>query len=130
VSRRLGQPPPQIWVESGWGVLILEMGILGPVLWLMWSVTLLFYGWRIVRQLRQTVYFPVGLSILWYGFLLLFPFTHMGMAPYQNYIMNAYFWFLIGILFRLPHLARLPQVVPSRNSAVAWSGGPAFARGR
>jgi hypothetical protein len=83
-----------------------------------------------VRQLRQTVYFPVGLSILWYAFLLLFPFTHMGIAPYQNYIMNAYFWFLIGILFRLPHLARSPQIVPSRASAPAWSGAPAFARGR
>jgi hypothetical protein len=130
VSRLLGQPPPQIWVESGWGVLILEMGILGPLLWLMWSVTLLFYGWRIVRQLRQTVYFPVGLSILWYAFLLLFPFTHMGMAPYQNYIMNAYFWFLIGILFRLPHLARSPQCVPKQASVPAYSGLPAYARGR
>ena len=132
VSQLLGQPPPQIWVESGWGVMILEMGILGPFLWIAWAVTLLHYGWRIVRQLRQTVYFPVGLSILWYAFLLLFPFTHMGMAPYQNYVMNAYFWFLIGILFRLPHLARLPQIVPSRSraSVPAMPGLAAFARGR
>jgi hypothetical protein len=130
VSRLLGQEPPQIWVESGWGVLILEMGILAPFVWLLWSATLLFYGWRIVRQLRQTVYFPVALSILWYAFLLLFPFTHMGMAPYQNYIMNAYFWLLIGVLFRLPHLARSPQLVPSRASVPGIPGLAAFARGR
>lgn len=130
VSQLLGQPPPQVWVESGWGVLIVEMGILAPFLWIMWGATLLFYGWRVVRQLRETVYFPVGLSILWYAFLLLFPFTHMGMQPYQNYIMNAYFWFLIGILFRLPHLARASQVVPSQATVAAFTGVPAFARGR
>ena len=130
VARLLGQPPPQIWVESGWGVLILEMGILAPLLWIIWSVTLLFYGWRVVRQLRQTVYFPVGLSILWYAFLLLFPFTHQAMSPFQNYVMNAYFWFLIGILFRLPHLARSAQVVPSRASVPVAPGLAAYARGR
>ena len=129
-ARLLGQAPPQIWVESGWGVLILEMGILAPLLWFMWSITLLYYGWRIVRQLRQTVYFPVGLSILWYEFLLLFPFTHMGIAPYQNYVMNAYFWFLTGILFRLPHLARQPQFAPTQAAVPVTPGLPAFARGR
>ena len=130
VSRLLGQTPPQLWVESGWGVLIAEMGILAPFLWIFWSVTLLYYGWRIVKQLRQTVYFPIALAILWYGFLLLFPFTHMGMQPYQNYVMNAYFWFLIGILFRLPHLARVPQTVPAQAAAPVVRGLPAFARGR
>jgi len=130
VSQLLGQPPPQIWVESGWGVLILEMGILAPFLWLIWSGTLLHYGWRVVRQLRQTVYFPVALAILWYAFLLLFPFTHMGIAPYQNYVMNAYFWFLIGILFRLPDLAQPRQIAPARASPPVARGFAAYARGR
>lgn len=131
VAKLLNQPPPVNWVESGWGVLILEMGILAPFLWIIWGITVLYYGWKVVRQLRQTVYFPVGLSIFWYAFLLLFPFTHMGMQPYQNYIMNAYFWLLIGILFRLPHLARQSQqVVPSQASVPALQNVPAFARGR
>jgi hypothetical protein len=30
-----------IWTESGWGELILEMGILAPVLWIFWSGCLL-----------------------------------------------------------------------------------------
>jgi hypothetical protein len=130
VARLLGQNPPQVWVESGWGVLIAEMGIIAPFLWIFWSSVLLYYGWRIVKQLRQTVYFPVGLSILWYAFLLLFPFTHMGMQPYQNYVMNAYFWLLIGILFRLPHLARSSQMVPSQTPVPAMRGLPAMARSR
>jgi hypothetical protein len=132
VSRLLGQNPPEVWVESGWGVLIVEMGIIAPFLWIFWASTLLYYGWRVVKQLRQTVYFPVGLAIWWYAFLLLFPFTHMGMQPYQNYVMNAYFWFLVGILFRLPHLARAHEqkAVPSQAAAPVMQGIPAFARSR
>ena len=132
VAKLLGQTPPQIWVESGWGVLIAEMGIVAPFLWIIWGATLLFYAWRIVKQLRQTVYFPVGLAIFWYAFLLLFPFTHMGMQPYQNYVMNAYFWFLIGVLFRLPHLARAAHGVRSRvaSPVMQRQGLPIFARSR
>jgi hypothetical protein len=128
VARLLGEQPPQIWVESGWGVLILEMGILAPFLWILWAGTLLHYGWRIVRQLRQTVYFPVALAILWYAFLLLFPFTHMGMSPYQNYVMNAYLWFWVGVLFRLPELARAPQIAPAQASVPVLPGLAAYAR--
>ena len=94
------------------------------------ATTLLFYAWRVVKQLRQTVYFPVALSILWYAFLLLFPFTHMGMQPYQNYVMNAYFWLLVGVLFRLPHLARAPQVVTAPVAVPELPGFPALARSR
>jgi hypothetical protein len=133
VSRILGQNPPQVWVESGWGVLIAEMGILAPFLWIFWASAVLFYGWRVVKQLRQSVYFPVGLAILWYAFLLLFPFTHMGMQPYQNYVMNAYFWFLIGVLFRLPHLARVAEPAPAQAPTPVMPrvpGIPAFARSR
>jgi hypothetical protein len=108
VARLLGQPELNHWVENGWGELILEMGILGPILWLIWSGSLLYYAWKIVRYLRGTIYFPVAFSIFWYAFLLLIPFTYGGLPPYQNYVMNAYFWVLIGVLFRLPHLARLP----------------------
>jgi hypothetical protein len=56
----------------------------------------------------------------------------MGMQPYQNYVMNAYFWFLVGILFRLPHLARAHEqkAVPSQAAAPVMQGIPAFARSR
>jgi len=115
VARLLGQPPVNNWVENGWGSLMLEMGILGPILWLIWSGSLLYYAWKITRHLRGTVYFPVALSIFWYAFLLLIPFTYGGLPPYQNYVMNAYFWMLIGVLFRLPYLARTQSGVPLQS---------------
>jgi hypothetical protein len=117
VARVLGQAPISFWVENGWGTLILEMGILGPILWIVWTFSLLYFSWKIVRQLRQTVYFPVALSIFWYAFVLLVPFSYNGMAPYQNFVMNAYLWLMLGVLFRLPYLASKPQAVPQAQVA-------------
>jgi hypothetical protein len=124
VAKVLGQPPIDFWVENGWGTLILEMGILGPILWIVWTFSLLWFAWKTVRQLRESVYFPVALSILWYAFVLLVPLSYNGMAPYQNYVMNAYLWLLLGVLFRLPHL-RNEQAslrLPHLSAAAAYAG--------
>jgi hypothetical protein len=102
VAKLIGQRLPNIWVESGFGVLIVEMGILAPCLWILWSVALLYYAWKVVVRLRQTRFFPIAFAIFWYAFLLLLPMTFGSLASYQNYVCNAYFWLLIGILFRLP----------------------------
>lgn len=129
VARLLGQAPISFWVEHGWGTLILEMGILGPILWIVWTSSLLYCSWKIVRELRGTIYFPVALSIFWYAFILLVLFSYNGMAPYQNFVMNAYLWLLIGVLFRLPHLARHQQFppyapqLPSVRTTVQYAGG-------
>lgn len=104
VSLLLGQRSPGIGVESGFGTLVLEMGILGPVLWLAWSLALLLSGWKLVRLLKGTRLFPVGFGILWFAFLILLPFTYGGIQSYQNYIINSYLWLLVGVLFRLPAL--------------------------
>ena len=129
VAKVLGQPPINFWVENGWGTLILEMGILGPILWIAWTTSLLYFSWKVVRQLRETAYFSLALSIFWYALLLLVPFSYNGMAPYQNYVMNAYLWLLIGVLFRLPHLARDSQRVPRAAKAAGVQNAAVFAGG-
>jgi hypothetical protein len=96
VARFLNEPPPNIDVESGWGSIILEMGIL---------------GWKVVKRLRQTVYFPIAFAIWWYSFILFFLFMYFGLPPYQNYLNNAYVWLLLGVLFALPKLAEMPTPV-------------------
>ena len=126
VAQLLHEPRPEGWAENGWGTLILEMGIVGPILWIFWTVTLLVGAWRIVKQLRETLYFPIAFSIFWYVFLLLGPISYSGMAAYQNYIMNAYAWILIGMLYRLPYLAGLQQEAPLRNSASRLAPSPAY----
>ena len=108
VARAIGESAPNIAVEEGFGTMIVEMGILAPFLWVLWSAALLLSCWRVVRRLRETRFFPIGLAILWYAFLLLIPLTFGSLNSFQNYISNVYLWLMVGILFRLPTLLPNP----------------------
>ncbi len=104
VAKILGQPPLNLWVEEGYGQLIVEMGIVAPFLWILWTASVLYYSWKVARRLRDTRLFPLAFAIVWYAFMVLYVFTYAGLTAYQNYVSNAYLWLLIGILFRLPDL--------------------------
>ena len=116
VARLLHSSYEGKWTESGWGELIMEMGILAPLLWVVWSTSLVWCCWGVVRQLRQTAFSPLASAILWFAFTLLLLLTFGGTSAYQNYINNAFLWLLVGMLFRLPEIAATPeaQVVQSR----------------
>jgi hypothetical protein len=105
-------------LEEGFATMIWELGILGPILWLIWAGMFVHSAWNIVLRVKGTSTFPLAITIWWFGFLLLFPFTFAGFAPYQNYVFNAYFWLLAGILFSLPRLSKqgtLPSATPVRT---------------
>jgi hypothetical protein len=103
VAQILGERAPNIW-EEGYAVLIVEMGIIAPFLWILWTGALVYSSWCVVKRLRQTRFFPIALAFLWYTFLLLYLFTYGGMSAYQNYVSNMYLWIWVGILFRLPEI--------------------------
>jgi hypothetical protein len=104
VAKLTGKQAPITWVEEGYGNLIVEMGALAPILWFLWTGALMWFSWKIVRQLRQTRHFPLALAIFWFAFILLYPLTYVNLNAYQNYTCNAYLWLLVGVLFRLPEL--------------------------
>jgi hypothetical protein len=104
VSRWLGQPAPQIGVESGYGTLVTESGIFGLIHWLLWTIVFIFSALKVMLRLKGKPTFPIALAIVWFSFLLLFTFTWGSMVIYQNFVLNAYFWLLAGVLFRLPTL--------------------------
>ena len=108
VSDFLQQPAPGVWVEEGFGELIVEMGILAPALWLLWSGALIYDSWKVVRKLRGTRLFPVSLAIVWYVFLVTLPMTYGSLSNYQDYICSVYLWLTIGMLYRLPDIAASP----------------------
>jgi hypothetical protein len=112
VSRFLNEPAPVFGVESGYGTILVEMGIFGLILWFFWVSVLLWQGWKVVRKLRQTVYFPLGFAIWWYAVVGLVLLMYFGIQFYQNFVNNAYLWLLTGVLYRLPMLAKMPQPVP------------------
>jgi hypothetical protein len=117
VASFLNEPMPTVSVENGYGNLLVELGILGPILWLFWVTALLWSSWKVVKELRQTVYFPLAFAIWWYALVILFLLMYLSLPAYQNYVNNAYLWLLIGVLYRLPKLAQMPQPVPMAKHA-------------
>jgi hypothetical protein len=123
VSRIMGVYPTGLATESGYGIMILELGVLGPILWLIWTASYIIAAYKIVMRVKGTWVFSVAFSIFWFSFLLLFPMTYAGMQAFQNFILNAYLWLLVGILFRLPALVNLEEV---ENSPAARFSRPAI----
>ena len=120
VSRFFHAPPAVGGVESGFGGLIIEMGIGGLILWLVLAAAILISAWRVVRKLKGSPWFPLAFMIFLYAFLLLLPLTYGGLQPYQDFILNAYLWLLLGVLFRLPKLALSPQFAAAPSSGSRW----------
>jgi len=119
VSRFFHTKPPIVGVESGFGCLVVEFGVVGLILWLVMSFAVVRSAWKVVRLLKGSPWFPLGFMIFLYSVLLLFPITFAGIQPYQDFIMNAYLWLLLGILFRLPKLAldaQLAAAAPTQPS--------------
>jgi hypothetical protein len=120
VSRFFHVLPPTWGVESGFGNIVLEMGIGGLILWIVMSLAVVISAWKVVRKLKGSPWFPLGFMIFFYALLLLLPLTFMGSQAYQDFIMNAYLWLLLGILFRLPKLALSAQF--AADAPVARAG--------
>jgi hypothetical protein len=106
VKRIFGQVRPKYMVEAGFGNLVIEMGAFGLVFWLAWSTALMVTMWAVAKRLKETAYFPLAIAILYYSFSLLLPMTYGGLDLYENFVLNAYFWLLLGVFFRLPTLAK------------------------
>jgi len=49
--------------------------------------------------------FRISFVIFWFTFLLFFPFGYTSMIFYHDFLVNAYFWILIGVLFRMPEIS-------------------------
>jgi hypothetical protein len=109
VARIFNVKPVGAGVESGYGTLVVEMGIGGLALWLVMSLAITVSAWKVVKKLKGSLWFPLGFVIFWYALFLLFPATFGGMQPYQDFLLNAYLWLLLGVLFRLPTLALSAQ---------------------
>jgi hypothetical protein len=115
VARILDVPPITEGVESGYGNLMLEVGIPGLLLWLVFSATLIASSWNAIRRLRGTPLFPIGFVIFVFVFLVLFPSMAGGLS-FENFVINAYLCILLGVLLSLPALLEtLPlRTRPSR----------------
>ena len=110
VARIIGVKPLGVGVESGFGTIVVEMGIGGLILWLIMSGAVLFSAWGVVIRLRGSPWFPVGFVVFWHSLFMLLPTMISGIQAYEDFVLNAYFWLLLGVLFRLPHLKAAAEI--------------------
>ena len=100
VVRIMHAPIMNIGVEGAAGTLIVELGIVGLVLWILLGLSITFSAWKVAIELKGTPWFPLAFIIFVFSFLLFIPMTLVSNA-YQDFVINAYLWFLLGILYRL-----------------------------
>src|SRR5258708_303798 len=63
VTRLLHAPPMNISVENGYGQLVIELGIAGLLLWIALAYGITRSAWQAAKNLKGTVWFPIGFSI-------------------------------------------------------------------
>ncbi len=109
VARIMHAAPMRIGVESGYGELVLELGIVGLLLWIALATSISLSAWNAAKSLRGSPWFPIAFAIFWYAFLLVIPISYYGFTSYEDFVMNAYLWLFLGILFRLQAVAKTPE---------------------
>jgi hypothetical protein len=109
VARILHEPGTGISVENGYGQLVIEMGIVGLLLWIVLGASVSISAWKVVKQLRGSPWFPIAFVIFWFIFLIFFLLGYTSLSFYQDFLVNAYLWILVGILYRLPGMALSAQ---------------------
>jgi hypothetical protein len=125
VARILHAPGTGVAVENGYGQLVIEMGVVGLILWVVLGVAITVSAWRVVRRLRGSPWFPIAFTIFWLAFLIFFPIGYNSLAFYQDFLINAYFWILLGILYRLPSLALSAQFAAAASGVKDRRPSPA-----
>jgi hypothetical protein len=113
-------PVGAIGVESGLGNLIVELGIVGAILWIILGISIAFSSWKIVLKLRGTPWFPLAFAIFLYAAILFFPMMFTGISPYQDFVINANLWLFLGVLYRLalfPQAFELAQIQAASGQA-------------
>src|SRR5262249_47247057 len=122
VARILHAPSTGVGVENGYGQIVIEMGILGLLLWILLGFSISVAAWKVVKSLRGLPWFPLAFVIFWLVFMVFFPMGYNTISFYQDFLINTYVWILLGILFRLP------TITPSAQFAVANSPDAGVAR--
>ncbi len=116
VMRIMHAAPMRVGVESGFGNFVVELGILGLILWIVLGLSISLSAWKVVTELRGTPWFPLAFSIFLFACLLFFPMTYTSFSAYQDFVINSNFWLLMGILYRLQTFPKATQIARDQTN--------------
>jgi hypothetical protein len=111
VTRIMQASPMYVGVESGYGNLIVELGIVGLILWIVLGFSITFSVWKVASELRGTPWFPLAFATCLFAILIFFPMMFVGNTAYQDFVLNSDLWLTIGILFRLQLFPKMVQII-------------------
>ncbi len=115
VIRIMHAAPTGVGVESGLGNLVVELGIVGLILWIILGFSISISAWKVAKELRGTPWFALAFVIYLYAVLLFFPMMFAGMSPYEDFVLNSWLWILLGILYRLRMFPKTVEVVRAQT---------------
>jgi hypothetical protein len=110
VMRIMHAPPMNVGVESGYGNLVVQLGIVGLVLWIVLGFSIAISAWKVVRELQGMPWFPLAFTIWFFAILLFFPMMFAGISPYEDFLLNSWLWLLLGILYRLRMFSKAARI--------------------
>ena len=104
-------------VESGYSVVLLETGIIGLILWLIFWGTLLRFFF-LLKSLARNYYLAniIYLGIL--AILTLLMVIVLGIQTYQSWIFNILFWNFLGILIGIYQNAESYGLLPGNEEVI------------
>jgi hypothetical protein len=123
VTRIMHATPMWIGVENGYGQIVLELGIVGLILWIVLAISIAFSAWQVVKRLKGTPWFPLSFALFAYATMLFLPMSFYGFTGYQDFIINSYVWLLLGILFRLESMPKTVQLEEAQRNLVTVEQG-------
>lgn len=95
-------------IEGGYAAVAAEFGLVGLALWLLWTISWTQRQLRLVWAQHDGPFRSAGLVLVaWIVIFLLIEFV-TGFQAFQNYLANAYFWLLSGVVFGI-HRASQPD---------------------
>jgi hypothetical protein len=116
VARIMQAAPMYVGVESGYGNLIVELGIVGLILWIVLGFSITFSVWKVASELRGTPWFPLAFAICLFAILIFFPMMFVGNSAYQDFVLNSDLWLTIGILLRLQLFPKMARIIRAEDT--------------
>jgi len=93
-------------VEGGFAAVAQQWGVIGLVLWLVWSLSWVTRATRSMLAARGSQLSAAGLLLVsWMVYFLFVGFIE-GFQSFQDYFASTYFWIFSGVVFALPWAAR------------------------
>jgi hypothetical protein len=94
-------------IEGGYAATAVEWGVIGLILWILWTMAWTHRLWINVKRVRGTTVAAPSLVLFAWVVVALFPAFFIGYQTFQNFLWNAHFWLLSGVVAGLPYAVSL-----------------------